>query len=218
MTSRLLAVLAAASLVAAVPAEAKPRPASPASCVVDAQNDDRWLPGPAVLHSPALDIVAAQILVGGRTITTIVQVAGWSGTADLAATGAAWEFHWTGGDGTVVLSTVAAMDARGQMTFRYTRDGRSGSVPGRIDTARGEIRVSVPVAEVDAPPRAAVHRRGDVLRDLRAYSRWTPTGAVVDQAISPPSTVYVVGEGCRFDGPPVKHTTAPKGADPRGGR
>jgi hypothetical protein len=161
-------VLLFASVVAGGAATAAPKPApKPAaqpSCnlMLDDKGDAKFAGnGP---NDPNLDITSADVASDAKTVTTVLRLASFATTDPQSPLGRGYYvlFNAPGSDFPVYFNMQITPDltrfAWGDLEKLATGNGsyvKKGDATGVIDTAKGEIRISVPVSEVKAVANVA---------------------------------------------------------------
>lgn len=153
-----LALVASVSAVGAAGAatKPKPKPLKPVcNLIVDDKDDANFL-GEAP-NDPNVDIVSGDVASNAKMITAVLRLASFSETDPQAPLGRGYYllFNAPGLDFPIYFNFQITPDLKrytwGTRETLATGSGsyvRKGVATGAIDTAKGEIRISVPVAEV----------------------------------------------------------------------
>lgn len=162
-------------------AAAAPRPVS-CNLVTDARGDAVNATG--VPAGAGDDILSADVASNGTTLTGVVRVAGLSAPDPQAPAGRAYFLEFFA-PGTTDLLFLAARTPLSGATFTYgyvsdnpvtgTKTTHAlGTATGVLDTARGEVRISIPISGY--APTGAKLNRGGRLTDLSSRVARMVTG------------------------------------------
>jgi hypothetical protein len=117
----------------------------------------------AVPYNPNLDIVSADVANDATTITAVIRVAKLTVDDPTAPS----RIYWLG-------YTMRSSGEGGNLHVQITPTGTSwqnGAGKGVIDTAKNEIRISVPISRLTGHP---LFKPGDALTRLIAHADLTP--------------------------------------------
>lgn len=161
-------VLAVATAGTALAAPKAPPP--PCKLVTDAAHDQTSLAAfhpalgvVAVPYDPALDIVSADVANNATTITGVIRLAKLSADDTTAPSRIYWLSY-------ALRSTGEGGSIRAQITPTGTYF-QNGAGTGVVDTARNEVRISVPISRLVGHP---LFKSGDALTHLVAHADVTP--------------------------------------------
>jgi len=199
------AVVACASVVTAGAAAAAPKapPVQP-SCnlMIDDKGDAKFLG--AVPNDANLDITSADVASDAKTVTAVLRVASFAATDPQSPLGRGYYvlFNAPGSDFPVYFNMQITPDltrfAWGDREVLATGSGsyvRKGDATGVIDAAKGEIRISVPVADVKAVAKVTPGMKlTNISASATAVLGTSQTGGLVSTVDSATSTKpYVAG-------------------------
>ncbi len=179
----------------------KPKPIPPVCNLVSDPTPDGFqiYPGsvdprlgavPGQGQDDALDIVTADVATDAKNLTTVIRMRKTATSTTSSPTGLQWQFTFTV-DGTQLFTSVTTDPVNGtQGTFGFfDKTLKSFSIAGTaaatVDTAKGEVRVTVPLASFAAP--TAAHgantpiKRGGKLETMSA----TVSGGLVVNSPAP---------------------------------
>lgn len=198
----LAVAFAAASVAAAGIASAAPKAPS-CNLLLDDKGDAKFLG--AAPNDPNLDIVSGDVASDAKTVTSVLRVASFAATDPQAPLGRGYYVLFTapGSEFPIYFNMQITPDltrfAWGTLETLASGSGRyvkKGGATGAIDEAKGEIRVSVPMAELKGV--ATKLQPGKTLTDLKASATvvlgTSVTGGLVSTVDSAESTKpYVAG-------------------------
>lgn len=177
VTRPVVCLAVAASLVGAGVANAavkRPKPKPVCNLIADDKADASFLG--AAPNDPNLDIVSGDIASNAKTITAVLRLASFAETDPQAPLGRGYylEFNAPGLDTPIYFNFQITPDLKrfawGTQEVLATGNGsyvKKGDATGVLDAAKGEIRISVPVADVNAVGKV---KPGAKLTNLAASS------------------------------------------------
>lgn len=151
--------LCASAVAGGVASAAGAKPAAQPSCnlMVDDKGDAQFLG--AVPNDPNLDITSADVASDAKTVTAVLRLAAFGATDPQSPLGRGYYvlFNAPGSEFPIYFNMQITPDltrfAWGDLEKLATGSGsykKKGDATGVIDTAKGEIRISVPVSDVKA--------------------------------------------------------------------
>jgi hypothetical protein len=157
-----LCLAAAGSLLFVGAADAAKKPPPVCNLLTDSPDDAKSSiakDGTYPTNLDATDIVSGDIATDTKNLTTVLRVKKLATTATDAPGGLHWKFFFN--DGGTNVWTQAVAPTAGAVVFRYGQidpvTGSSaslGTVTGVIDTAKNEVRVTVPMQSLPVPLKA----------------------------------------------------------------
>ena len=192
-----LAVVTALVASGAASAATRPRPKPVCRLVVDAPGDASRQS--RVRRDDSLDVLSADLASSTRTVTAVIRVKDLGATSPTAVSGRSWTFLFSVPSAENPIYFTYQEDALGGFfdwgdlepgqggVDTYTS---KGDATGRIVPAKNEIRISVPVRDVNA--------LGRIAPGTRVASMRVETSAVLGVLVQPVDTaassrVYVAG-------------------------
>jgi hypothetical protein len=152
----LVAAFAAAGVASAAPAKTAPAAAPSCNLMVDGKGDAQFRG--AAPNDPNQDIVSGDIASDAKTVTAVLRLASFAATDPQSPLGRGYYvlFNAPGSDFPIYFNMQITPDLTrytwGTSETLATGSGsyvKKGAATGVIDTAKGEIRISVPVADVN---------------------------------------------------------------------
>lgn len=197
-----LALLLATSVVGAGAALAATTPAPTCNLMVDDKGDAQFLG--AAPNDPNLDIVSADIASDAKTVTAVLRLASFAATDPQSPLGRGYYvlFNAPGSDFPVYFNMQITPDltrfAWGDRETLATGNGsyvKKGDATGFIETAKGEIHISVPVSDVKAIAKVTPGSKlSNVTASATAVLGTSATGGLVSTVDDATSTKpYVAG-------------------------
>jgi hypothetical protein len=113
---------------------------------------------PGVPSEDAVDIVSGDVATKGKTLTTVLRVKKLAVSSPTAPGGLHWKFFFNVGDTQIFTQAVAPTGGPTEFTFG-TIDPTAGTstslgdASGVLDTAKNEIRISVPISALPESPK-----------------------------------------------------------------
>ena len=202
-------VLAVATSGVAVAApKTKPKPKPPCNLVVDKANDlisagivDPSLSAASRPYDPALDVVSADIANDANTVTAVIRVAKLTVGDPLAPTGRFYRLAYT----------MRSTGQGGQLYVQVTPTGtlwQQGAGTGVLDTARNEVRISVPISRLVGHP---LFKPGDALEKIVVQTDLAIPAAPADLPTGIGPTFQLLGDSANGPKPyPVGTPTCVK--------
>jgi hypothetical protein len=196
------AVLLATSAAFGGAAVASPKAAPSCNLMVDDKGDAQFLG--AAPNNPNQDIVSADIASDAKTVTAVLRLASFAATDPQSPLGRGYYvlFNAPGSDFPIYFNMQITPDltryAWGDREVLATGNGsyvKKGDATGVIDTAKGEIRISAPVADVNAVGKV---KPGSKLTNINASATTvigtSATGGLVSTVDDAASTKpYIAG-------------------------
>jgi hypothetical protein len=143
----LAALLAVAALPTASHAAPRPKP-KVCNLVVDPAGDS------APVASDAVDIVGGDIASDSRKLTAVIRLKKWADTEPTAPLGRVYQINLTGQGGeTYAFMSYFTTPAGASFKYGYhdattNVDTGTGTATGKVDPAKNEIRMTVPVGSL----------------------------------------------------------------------
>jgi hypothetical protein len=107
----------------------------------------------------AVDIVSGDVATKGKLLTTVLRVKKLAASSPTAPGGLHWKFFFNVNDTQIYTQAVAATGAAPTFTFGTIDEtaGTSkslGEATGVLDTAKNEVRITVPLSALPETPKA----------------------------------------------------------------
>jgi hypothetical protein len=179
VNARLVAFASVVSLLAGpVVSQAAAKPKPVCHLIPDAPDDTSPVP------ADSLELLSADIASDARRLTAVFRVKQLADTEPTAPLGRIYQVNLIGQGGTTyAFLSYFVTPAGGAFKYGYRSvgsvDEAKGAATGKIDSARNEIRVTVPVAALSALPGVGSFKAGARITSIQVrLSRWH--GAYVD--------------------------------------
>ena len=161
-TAAIVALVAGVSAADAAPRRRKPAPPKPVCKIIqDAKGDaTEWIftTGP---NDPALDMISADLVTDATRVTAVWRMDKLTGDSTSWGVGRGFQTSFKVRGETLILQAVAAPN--GNLW-------QNGAGTGTVDTAKNEVRMTVPIAKLRLPVKP-----GEKLTDIVATT-WRTSG------------------------------------------
>jgi hypothetical protein len=197
-----VALALSAAVLSAGAAVAAPKVAPSCNLMVDDKGDAQFLG--AAPNDPNLDIVSADIASDAKTVTAVLRLAAFAAPDPQSPLGSGYYvlFSAAGSDFPIFFNMQTTPDVTsfrwGDLEKLATGNGsyvKKGDATGVVDTAKGEIRISVPVADIKGVAKVTPGSKlSNVTAESTAVLGTSATGGLVSTVDDAASTkAYIAG-------------------------